>query len=171
MDFSEVVKKRRSVRKFTPDPVPEDKLELILEAGRLAPTWANKQGVRFVVVRDPERVRALTDAVGQKWTKNAHTFVVACIKAMGSGKNKNGLEYFPVDAAICMEHVILAATNEGLGTCWIGYFDEKGVQEALEIPKRFRVVAITPLGYPDQDPGPQERLPLEKVVYWDKFRG
>ncbi len=171
MDFMDVIKQRRSIRKFTEQPVPDEIIDRIIETARLAPSWANKQGVRYIIVRDPTRVQALVDAIGQGWAKNARVFVVACIKALSSGANTNGLEYFTVDAAIGMEHVVLAATNEGLGTCWIGHFDEKKAQAALDIPKRFRVVAITPLGYPDQTPRPQDRLAMEKIAYWDKFRG
>ncbi|GAB4316196.1 MAG: nitroreductase family protein [Promethearchaeota archaeon] len=169
MEFVEVVRRRRSVRKFEPKPVPDDAIERILEAARLAPSWANMQGVRYVVVREPDRVAALADAIGQKWTKGAPTFVVACCAPKDSGKNKNGLEYFPVDVAIGMEHVMLAATNEGLGSCWIGWFDEEGVRKALDVPEKVRVVAITPLGYPAKEPGSQKRLPLEKIAFREKF--
>lgn len=170
MDFYDVIKSRRSVRKFTDEPVPEEKLRIILEAARLCPTWANKQGVRYIVVKDSDRMSKLRDATGQKWTKTAPMFVVVCIDPRRSGINKNRLEYFMVDAAIGFTHMILAATNEGLGTCWIGWFDEEAVQNILEIPKKVRVIGITPLGFPDYTPKPQERLALEEIVYEEKFK-
>jgi len=163
MEFYKTVYSRKSIRKYKPDLVPEDTVIKILDAARVAPSWANMQGVRYVVVRDPNKVKALIDAIGQKWTRDAPMFIVACIQERGSGKNKNGLKYFMLDVGIAFEHLILAATAEGLGTCWIGYFDEDGVKKALNIPKKFRVVAITPLGYPDGPPKDIDRLALEKI--------
>ena len=169
MDFNDVINSRRSIRKFTADPVPEEKLQRILEAALLCPTWANKQGVRYIVVKDPERVSQLGEATGQKWTRTAPMFIVVCIDPKRSGKNKNDLEYFMVDATIGFTHIVLAATNEGLGTCWMGWFDEEAVQNILEIPKKVRVIGLTPLGFPDYTPKPQERLALEEIVYEETY--
>ena len=121
------------------------------------------------MVRDPERVSELSKALQQKWTKTASVFIVVCIDPRKSGKNKNNLEYYPVDAAIGFTHMVLAATNEGLGTCWMGWFDEEAVQKILEIPKKIRVIGVTPLGFPDYTPKPQERLPLGKIVFGEKY--
>lgn len=170
MDFTEVIKKRRSIRKYKPDPVSEEALTRILNYGRLAPTWANLQGVRYIVVREPESVLALSKAIGQKWMKNIPVFIAVCIAPRDSGKNLNGLEYYMVDAAICMEHIVLAATNEGLGTCWVGYFDEDKVKAVLNIQKKnTRVIALSPLGYPDTIPTKQKRKTLDEIVYREKF--
>ena len=169
MDFTEVIKSRRSIRKFTTEPVPEDMIHRILEAGRMSPSWANKQGVRYIVVRDSEKMGKLREAIGQKWTKTAPVFIVVCINPRKSGKNKNDLEYFMVDAAIGLTQLMLAATNEGLGTCWIGWFDEEAIQDILEIPKKVRVIGLTPLGFPDYTPKPQQRLALEEIVFEEKY--
>ncbi|MBD3352021.1 MAG: nitroreductase [Candidatus Lokiarchaeota archaeon] len=169
VDFYKVIKARRSIRKFTSEPISEDILERILNSARLAPTWANMQGCRYIIVDDKENVNKLKKAINQKWLKTVHLFLVICIQERRSGKNPNGIKYFTVDAAICMEHLILAATNEGLGSCWIGYFNEKDVKNALDIPKRERVIGITPLGYPATKPKEQERKDLGKIVYKNRY--
>nr|MDO8115508.1 nitroreductase family protein [Candidatus Sigynarchaeota archaeon] len=151
MDFYELVNKRKSIRKYKPDLVDNAILGKILDAARMAPTWANMQGVRYIIVNKKEKVEEIKAAIGQKWLSSVPMFIVATIKESDSGKNKNGQAYFMLDVGICFEHLVLAATNEGLGTCWIGYFDEEKVKSALNIPGKSRVVAITPLGYPDEE--------------------
>jgi nitroreductase len=166
MDFYEVVRKRRSYRVYKPDMPEEEKITRILEAARLAPTWANKQGMHYIVVKDSETVKEIWKAIGQaqKFT-TAPMFVVAVISESGSGANANGIKYFPLDCGICFEHLILAATAEGLATCWIGWFDENKIRE-----KKYRVLTLTPLGYPVKQKGKvEERKPLEKIVHYDKF--
>jgi nitroreductase len=171
MDFYDVVRKRRSYRVYKPDMPEEEKVNRILEAARLSPTWANKQGMEYIVVKDPETVKRVWNAVGQtqKFVE-APMFIVGIISESGSGQNSNGIKYFPLDCGICFEHLILAATAEGLATCWIGWFNETKVQEVLDIPKRFRVLALTPLGYPIKEKGEVvDRKPLEEIVHYDKF--
>jgi len=171
VDFYEVVKKRRSYRAYKPDMPEKEKIERILDAARLAPTWANMQGIRYIISQDPEKVKEIWRAVGQK-TKftEAPMFITGVVAESGSGTNVNGLKYFTVDFGICFEHLILAATEEGLATCWIGYFNEEKVKEILEIPKKYRVIGLTPLGYPIKEKGEiNDRRPLEKIVHWEKF--
>ena len=171
MDYYEVVKSRRSYRMYKPDMPEENKIERILEAARLAPTWANFQGMHYVVVKDPEKVKSVWKAVEQKQKfAEAPVFIIGAIKERGSGTNMNGEKYYPVDFGICFEHLILAATAEGLGTCWIGWFDEEKIKEALDIPKSYRVLGLTPLGYPLKQKGiVEERNSLEKIVHYDSF--
>jgi nitroreductase len=110
-----------------------------------------------------------TQKQAQKFT-SAPMFVVGVISESGSGANANGIKYFPLDCGICFEHLILAATAEGLATCWIGWFDETKIRDILEIPKRYRVLALTPIGYPVKQKGEvEERKPLEKIVHYNKF--
>jgi nitroreductase len=116
-------------------------------------------------------VKKIWAAIGQaqKFT-TAPIFIVGIISESGSGANANGIKYFPLDCGICFEHLILAATAEGLATCWIGWFDENKIRNILEIPKKYRVLALTPLGYPVKPKGDvKERKPLEKIVHYDKF--
>ena len=153
MEFYDVLRKRRSYRVYKSDMPEEEKVNRILEAARLAPTWANKQGMEYIVVKDLETVKKV-------WI----------ISESGSGQNTNGIKYFPLDCGICFEHLILAATAEGLATCWIGWFNEAKVQEVLGIPKKFRVLALTPLGYPMKEKGEvTDRKSLKEIVHYDKF--
>jgi nitroreductase len=171
MEFYEVVRKRRSYRVYKNDVPEEEKVNRILEAARLAPTWANMQGMHYIVVKELETVKKVWKAIGQRQKfVNAPMFIVGVISESGSGKNPNGLEYFPLDCGICFEHLILAATAEGLATCWIGWFNETKVKEILEIPKEFRVLALTPLGYHVKEKGEiVDRKPLTKIVHYDRF--
>jgi len=171
MDFYEVVKNRRSYRVFKADTPEEDKVERILNAARLAPTWANMQGVHYIVVKEPENVKAVWEAVGQAQKfAQAPMFIVGVISEKGSGMNSNGQKYYGVDVGICFEHLLLASTAEGLGTCWIGWFNESKVKSALGIPEDYKVMGITPLGYPVKPKGEiTERKPLDKIVHYEKF--
>lgn len=146
MDFYDVVKKRKSVRNYSSQKVPEDVLVRILEAARLAPSWANKQCWRYVIVDDPEIISRIASPhiVGF----GAPLMVVLCADPALSGQ-REGKDYYLVDAAISMEHLVLAAAAEGLGTCWVaGRLEEATVKSVLGIPDNLRVVAISPLGYP-----------------------
>ncbi|MBY9008858.1 MAG: nitroreductase family protein [Candidatus Lokiarchaeota archaeon] len=171
MDFYDVVRKRRSYRVYKHDMPEDDKVKRILEAARLAPTWGNKQGMEYIVVKDTVTVKRVWNAVDQeKKFVEAPMFIVGIISESGSGRNSNGIKYFPLDCGICFEHLILAATAEGLATCWIGWFNESKVQEVLGIPEKFRVLALTPLGYPIKEKGEVvDRKPLEEIVHYDKF--
>lgn len=173
MEFYEVIKKRRSYRFYKPNMPEKEKIERILDAARLAPTWANMQGMEYIIVQNLERVKAVWKGIGQQPPQkfeSAPMFIVGIIKEKGSGVNTNGLKYFTVDFGICFEHLILAATAEGLGSCWIGHFSEEKIKEALEIPKRYRVVGLTPLGYPNKNKGEiHDRKPLEKIIHYDQF--
>lgn len=171
MEFYDVVRKRRSYRVYKPDMPEEEKVNRILEAARLAPTWANMQGMHYIVVKDPETVKGVWEAVGQrKKFVEAPMYIVGIISESGSGMNTNGIKYFPLDCGICFEHLILAATAEGLATCWIGRFNEIKVRNVLEIPENFRVMALTPLGYPNKEKGEViDRKPFEEIVHYDKF--
>ncbi len=173
MDFYEVIKKRRSVRSFSEKIPPLEVVEKIIDTARLAPTWANMQGVEYIIVREPDKVNYIWQAIGQgNKFRSAPIFIVGIISERGSGQNaKSGLQYFMVDFGICFDHLILAATAEGLVTCWIGYFDEKKIKEILEIPNKFRVIGITPLGYAKKDYEPTPRKNLEKIMYYEKYKG
>lgn len=172
MDFYDVVKKRRSYRFFKQDMPEKEKIERILEAARLAPTWSNKQGVHYIIVKDPNNVKAIWEAVGQKQKfAEAPMFIVGVIAEKGSGTNThNGMKYYTIDFGICFEHLILAAAAEGLATCWIGWFNEEKVREILEIPKKSRVLGLTPLGYSTKKKGEiTDRKPLDEIVHYEKF--
>jgi len=171
MEFYDVVKNRRSYRVYKTDMPEKDKIERILDAARLAPTWANQQGVHYIVVQEPDNVKALWESIGQN-TKfvQAPMFIVGVISEKGSGTNLNGEKYYGVDFGICFEHLILAAAAEGLGTCWIGWFSEEKIKKALNIPKKYKVMGITPLGYPVKPKSEvTERKSLKEIVHYENF--
>jgi nitroreductase len=180
MDFYDVVKNRKSIRSYKPDKVPEDALLRVLEAARLAPSWANKQCTRYIVVDDKELIARITTRLSK--TFNAPLMIVACADPKQSGQ-KDGKDYYLVDVGISLEHLVLAAAAEGLGTVWLGaLFDEAAVKRELAIPDNLRIVALTPLGYPAEGKlanvvdsifktvaGSTNRKPLEEIAFHNRY--
>ena len=162
----EVIQNRRSVRKYKTTPVRQEDLEYVLEAARLAPSWGNRQCWRYIVVTDEELRRKITM---RDWAAEAPVVIVGCADPTKAG-DKAGKPYYMLDMGISMEHLILAAHDKGLGTCWLGgQFDEEIVRGALAVPASHRVVALTPLGYPDEDPPAKERKPIQELYSWNKW--
>lgn len=168
MDFDEVIRTRRSVRSYRPDPIPRDVLERVLDAGRLAPSGSNRQPTRFILVRDPERKEKLVPLCeGQTFIAEAPVVLVACGRNIHYNRGGYMGDYSVlVDTAIAVDHITLSARAEGLGTCWIGSFDNAGLKEFLRIPDDYNVVALTPIGYPKGNPFKEttNRLPLSELV-------
>lgn len=160
MDFTKVVKKRRSIRQYKADPVEDKVITEILESARLAPSAGNHQPCHFIVVKDAETKKALGL---REWAVEAPVIIVGCTDAALSQN------WHLVDFGIAFEHIVLAATNRGLGTCWMGRLDNDTIKKTLAIPETIRVVAITPLGYPDEEPEPKERKSLPEMVHYEKF--
>lgn len=172
MDIYEAIKARRSVRKYKSEPVPEDKLRKILNSARLAPSAKNQQPWKFVVVRDEEIKRKLISACNeQKFIAEAPVVLVACALIDDCYGFLGGYSpSYQVDIASAVSHLILTAASEGLGTCWIGNFKEDKVKEILGIPENVRVVALTPLGYPNEVPEPRSRKQLEEIICYDMWK-
>jgi nitroreductase len=173
MDIFQAISDRRSIRKYQQRAVEPEKLEKVLDAARLAPSWKNMQCWRFLVLTDPERRRALLEAFpeenpGKKAVAMAPCIIVVCADPAESGV-ENGIDYYVADTAIAFEHLCLAARGLGLGTCWMGWFDESRIKEALQIPAEIRVVGLTPLGYPDQEPKPRPRKELSEIAFYDNW--
>lgn len=175
MNLFKVIKKRRSIREFKPQPVADEDLKRILEAGRLAPSGGNRQPWYFIVVRNRERKEALAIASNdQKFIADADTVVVA----LGEPRNEGNLPYklsstrIPhiQDPMIAVEHMILAATALGYGTCWIGAFDQDKIKKILKIPDKMAVVALLPIGVPDESP-PQRPRKIFKDVFFKESYG
>ncbi len=164
MEFYEVVKQRRSVRAYRDEPVEEEKLRRILEAAREAPSAANRQPLQFYVIRDESVRRELLEAYSQQWFAEAPVIVCVCTRDSEAWHRSDGKSYADVDATIAMDHLILAAAAEGLGTCWIGAFRPEVVRKVLGLPPELEPLAMTPVGYPDQEPSPTGRKPLEEMV-------
>ena len=142
MDVFGAIQKRHSVRAYKSTPIPEEKLMKILEAGRLAPSASNIQPWHFIVVKDAEKRKKLAKSTWAKFLAEAPVVIVGC------GNQKASPKWFMVDVAIAMQNMVLAATGEGLGTCWVGSFNEREVKELLKIPENYRVIALLAVGYP-----------------------
>ncbi len=170
MELLELVKSRYSVRSYQPRPVEQDKLDRILEAVRLAPSGSNRQPWKFVVVRDGEVRRRLVAACADQQFLAEAPVVVAGVGLMPDRVMRCDIPGDPVDVTIAMEHLALAATAEGLGTCWIGAFDQDQVREVLGIPKSAKVVAVMTLGYPADNPRPKSRKSIGEIVSYDQWR-
>ena len=150
MDVMKAIRTRRSVRAYADKEIPPDTMNRMREALRSAPSVCNYQPVHFIFVTDPELRRELAkSADDQLWMANAPVIVVACGFPEQAYKNMAGYgNSVDIDTAIALDHLTLAATADGLGTCWIGSFSEAGVKTLLNVPHSAKVVAMTPLGYP-----------------------
>ncbi len=168
---------RRSVRSFEDIPVEEQKLTRCLEAARLAPSWGNKQCWHFIVVQGRQKVDDL--GIVPANIKNTPALIVACGDPEKSG-NMDGKPYFMVDVGISVEHIILEAWEQGLGTVWVGGFRESKVRTALGIPGNIRVVALVPIGYPagmdtvrtvlaKKTSGQRNRRELKEIVHYGRW--
>ena len=155
MDVFEAIQKRRSIRSYEPTPVPIEKLRKVLEAARLAPSAGNIQPWRFIVVLDPDKRRKIA-----KGCRYGHFLAQSPVVIVGCGDQKASPRWYAIDTSIAMENLVLAATGEGLGTCWIGVFNEKGIREMLKIPSDLKIVALLALGY-----GREKLDILSKVVH------
>lgn len=171
MEFYEVVRRRLSVRSYKSDPVPEEVLNRILEAGRLAPSAKNLQPWKFIVIKDQDIRQKLVSACHeQKFVAEAPVAICVCeVESEAWGGMGGYWGAGPVDVTIALEHMILAAAAEGLGTCWIGAFVEADVRKVLEIPEGVKPIALTPLGYAAREFKPRPRKPLADIVCYDKF--
>ena len=170
MNFQELIRKRYSVRAYKQDPVEEEKLARVLEAARLAPTAANRQPFRVVVVRTKGRENDLRRVYGREWFAQAPLVLAVCaVPAESWVRKADGWNAAEVDATIAMDHLILAAAEEGLGTCWIAAFDPGAAREILGLPADVVPIAFTPLGYPADSPAAKKRRPLADLVRRDRW--
>lgn len=170
MDVFEAIEKRRSTRTYLDKPVEEEKLLKILEAARLAPSASNRQEWRFVVVKDRKtRLKLKVAAKGQTFVEEAPIVIVCCAKTDNHVMTCGQLCY-PIDVAIAIDHITLAAQALSLGTCWVGAFYEEEVKKILEIPKDIKVVELLCLGYAGEEPRQaKDRLGLTQIAFLDKW--
>lgn len=147
MEFYDVISKRRSVRGYSGQAVEEDKLERIMEAVRQAPSACNKQPFRFLIIKDPAPKEKICEAYPQPWLKDAPLAVVALGNSDKAWQRFSGTSAHVIDVSIAMEHLVLAATAEGLATCWICAFDQQKLHTRMGIGPEWEVIALTPLGY------------------------
>ena len=204
MDVCEAIGKRRSIRKFKPDPIPEEKIRLLLESARLAPSGTNTQPWRFIVVRDDNTKKKLQEAAhNQRHVRRAPVVIACCAdlsafkefskrvdelinsgalpertrdvfipylkKGMDTVKKQDLVTAAAANVSIAVEHMVLQAVELGLGTCWVRWYDDNKVKEILGIPDFVEVIALMPVGVPDEDPGQRPRLSIDKIAYSEKY--
>ena len=173
MDFTKVVQERRSLRNYLDKPVEREKLNYVLEAARQAPSWKNLQCWRFIIVENMAGRKSLAESMGEtnpgrKALLTAPIVVVLCAIPSESVVWE-GKDMMMLDAGLAMEHLVLAATDQGLGTCWLGMFSEEIARKTLNVPDNVRVVAMTPLGYAAEKRNPRPRKALSEIVYYEKW--
>jgi len=179
MELFKVILNRRSIRKYKPDPISDKDLKKMLEAARLAPSWANTQCWRFIIVLDPRIKNAIADTLpvrnpGADAIRTAPVTIVACAE-----KNKAGFfdsvastdkgDWFMFDVGIAMEHIALTAYSLGLGTLHIGLFDTLQAESVLNVPEGYHVVELMPVGYPDESPAARPRKELREILFYNNF--
>jgi nitroreductase len=169
MEFSELIEKRYSVRAYKPDPVEDDELHQVLEAARLAPTAANRQPFQLIVIHTAGREAELKRIYNRDWFVQPPLVICACGTPAQGWVRRDGKNYNDVDVAIAMDHLILAAANLGLGTCWIAAFDPTAAREVLRLPDDVEPIAFTPLGYPADQPGSKRRKALSDLVRYERW--
>jgi nitroreductase len=169
MSVLEVMKKRCSIRKFEDRPIERDVMLKVLEAGRIAPSACNKQPWHFIVVQD----QALKERIGGKWEAKAPAIIVICGDHQKSWRRQDGKDHCDIDVAIAVDHMTLAATDLGLGTCWVCWFDAFRCAQELKLPDQIEPMVLLPIGYPAETSDPERhskaRKPLDEIVSWDGF--
>ena len=170
MEVYEAIRARHSVRSYQERPVEPEKLARVLEAARLAPSARNDQEWRFVVVTDQAKRKALaTEASTQPFMAGAPVIIAACAQTDGRVM-RCGQQAYPIDVAISVDHLTLAAAADGQGTCWIGAFNAGKAREILGIPEEIQVVELLLLGYPREGAvPPKKRLPLATIVHYEAW--
>jgi len=161
-----LLKSRRSIRIYQDKPIPQDLLLQIVEAGRWAPTAANLQPWHFIVVTDPETRKRIGE-VARFFFVNSHVGKAPVVMALGFDTRKG--KYGRYDVTLAGGNMLTMAASLGLGTCWIGAFDEPKVKEILEIPESIEVIGLITLGYPDEKAEIPPRVELEKIVHWESW--
>lgn len=179
MKFDQILKTRKSTRSFDSRPVKENDLISIIEAARLAPSACNSQTWRFVAVTNREIIQkichqAMRPVIPNRWLEHAPLVIIGCsqldVIANRIGTEVTGIEYYQIDLGIAMEHMVLKATELGLGTCWIGWFSENKLKEILKIPKRIKVSALLAVGYPKYvSSRKRKRKSIDKIVFSEKW--
>jgi len=169
MEYNDLIRTRYSVRAYKPDAVEDEKLQQVLEAARLAPTAANRQPFQIIVVHTKGREEELRRIYHREWFSQAPLLLCGVGVPRLSWVRTDNRRYLEVDVAIVMDHLILAAANLGLGTCWVAAFNAEAAREILKLPDEVEPLIFTPLGYPADQPGVKERQPLPALVRYEHW--
>ncbi len=173
LQIPDIIRERRSIRAFTDREISEEEAKLLVEAARLAPSAGNRQPWEFVIVRDDENKRRLAKAAhGQYFIAEAPVIFVVCVDPGRSGSRygRRGVELYCLqDTAAAIQNLLLTAEANGLGSCWIGAFDEARAAEFIDAPRGVRPIAIVPVGYPAESPPPRPRRRLSEVIHKERF--
>ncbi len=169
MELYEAINARYSARKYTDTPIEDEKLIRVLDAGRLAPSGNNTQPWKFIVVRDAELRAGLVQASEQPWMKSAPV-IIAVVMTDPERVMMCDVPAGPVNCSIAIDHMSLAAVAEGLGSCWIGHFDQDAARTLLGVPDSLKIVELLTLGYPEDRLGGKKRKPLEEVVCYERYQ-
>lgn len=168
-----IASRRYSCRSYADSPVAKDLIIAIMDVARIAPSACNKQPWRFLIIDQsmPELCTAVRNSYPREWFNNAPVYIVACgLHDEAWHRQSDGKDSTDIDVSIAVEHICLAATTLGLGTCWIGNFDVKILSEALDIPEGAEPIAIISLGYPASADAPEKnRKELEEIIKWGKY--
>jgi nitroreductase len=169
MDFQELIQRRYSSRAYNEDPVEDEKLLKILEAARLAPTASNRQPFQVLVIHTKDRHDELLTIYPRNWFVQAPLILCVCGLPASAWVRRDGKQYLGIDAAIVMDHMVLAATDLGLGTCFIAAFDEVNARKVLSLPSEVEPILFTPLGYPADSAKVKERKNLEDLIRYEHW--
>ncbi len=171
MKFNDLIKKRYSNRKFKDMPVEKEKILEVIEAGRNAPSAHNFQPWHFIVITNEEGRKKVSEAYPKNWFKSAPVIVVACGNHDESWKRDDEKDHCDIDIAIAVDHMTLAATDIGLGTCWVCAFDAEKCHKILELPENLEVIALMPMGYPLEDKVVEKkRKAIDEIVSWEEYK-
>ena len=170
MEYSELIAARYSVRAYRQDPVEDEKLQLVLEAARLAPTAANRQPIQLIVMHTAGRAEEIGRIYRRPWFVQAPLVIAVCaISSQAWVRESDRFNARFIDAAIVADHLILEAANQGLGTCWVAAFNVEAARSVLALPPEAEPVIFTPLGYPADQPGQKTRKPLSELVRYEHW--
>ena len=167
MEFNDLIRKRKSIRKYDlTRPVSDELVTKLLDAARIAPSACNIQPWHFIVVRDNNVKEKLKESYGREWFYTAPVIIVGCVDTSVSWKRSfDKADYSQVDLTIAFEHLLLAAANEGLGTCWVGAFNPVVAKKVLGVPENVNIVAMTPVGFPAEEPQTKPRKELNEIIH------
>ncbi|MDR0331962.1 MAG: nitroreductase family protein [Dysgonamonadaceae bacterium] len=170
MELDKVIQQRKSVRKYTDEPVSKEIIESLLESARLAPSAVNYQPWKFIVCTSEEAKCLVRESYPREWFNDAPVYIVACGNHNISWKRADGKDHCNIDVAIAVQHIVLKVHDIGLGTCWVCNFDAQKLKNDLKLEEQWEPIAILPIGYPKEIAGTAlydgKRKSLEEITVW-----